>query len=447
MFSATFALMTSHNHCFSHLQAVKEQFRRVANLYFLIIGIIMAVGWYSHSFDSAISPWTTLGPLAIVISFSLLQEGTADYGRHKSDAATNNYPCVILQRAEEIDDSDGHEIRDETINHGDDVAVDLRKAYFVPHSKNPETPTTSSKLETVKIAYERIARKDIRAGNLVLVRNREMVPADIILLASSSENGSAYIETSSIDGETNLKLRTSPHLPKNVLQVVRNQSSRALDERDDQPIIAETLEQATRRVTRLSALAYPNGKCVLENPLNAPAGGEEVAEEPRKASSFLKRVSQQGGAMMKDVRQHMEVAFSADEGSVEVESVIEEQETYISALKSESPNASVNTYSGVLTMPPVELGGPGVDIPLNADNMLLRGAVLRNTEWVIGLACFTGTDTKLVQNSFDTPSKFSQLDKLMNWTVLCIVCIMICCIAALATLATINTNKYFDNMW
>lgn len=424
-------------------------------MYFLIIGIIMAIGWYTEAFDSAISPWTTLGPLAIVISFSLLQEGTADYGRHKSDAATNNYPCVILQRSDVIDESEGKIKRDETINHGEDVAVDLRKAYFLPHSltKDPSTPTTSAKTETVKIAFESVARKDIRAGNLVLVRNRDMVPADIVLLASSSENGSAYIETSSIDGETNLKLRTSPHLPKNVLQIVRNQSSRDLAaENDDEPIITEDLEQATRRVTRLSALAYPNGKSVLENPLNAPpAGNERVLEEPRKRpSSFLRRVSQKGGEMIKDAVRQAEHAFSSpdsDGSEVDTESIIRGQETYIAALTSESPNASVNTYSGVLTMPPVEVGGPGIDIPLNAENMLLRGAVLRNTEWVIGLACFTGTDTKLVQNSFETPSKFSQLDKLMNWTVLCILCIMIACITVLATLSTINNNRYFDNMW
>ena len=421
-------------------------------MYFLIIGIIMAVGWYSDLFDSAISPWTTLGPLALVISFSLLQEGTADYGRHRSDEATNNHPCVVLRRAEEIDESEGHEERDLTVNHGEDIAVDLRKAYFLPHSKSA-TPTTSTTTHTIKIAYESVRRMNIRAGNLVLVRNRDMVPADIILLASSSENGSAYIETSSIDGETNLKLRTSPHLPKSVVQIVRNQSSRNLDAaNDDTPIITETLEQATRRVARFSALAYPNGKSVLENPLNALPGGEEVAEEPKKASSFLRRMSMKGGSIVKNVGHHVgealgEAFSSPDDENADVQSIIEGQETYVAALRSESPNASVNTYSGVLTMPPVEVGGPGIDIPLNADNILLRGAVLRNTEWVIGLACFTGTDTKLVQNSFETPSKFSQLDRLMNWTVLWILFIMFCFISTLATLSSLNTHRYFDNMW
>jgi magnesium-transporting ATPase (P-type) len=98
-------------------------------------------------------------------------------------------------------------------------------------------------------------------------------------------------------------------------------------------------------------------------------------------------------------------------------------------------------------MPPVEIGGPGIELPLNADNILLRGAVLRNTEWAIGLACFTGADTKLVQNSVETPSKFSQLDKLMNWTVKCIICLMAVIIATLATLNVVIVNKEFDQLW
>jgi magnesium-transporting ATPase (P-type) len=120
---------------------------------------------------------------------------------------------------------------------------------------------------------------------------------------------------------------------------------------------------------------------------------------------------------------------------------------YVAALKSEPPNASVNTFSGSFTLPPSSTGGPSIVVPLNAENILLRGAVLRNTEWAIGLAVFTGTDTKLVRNSFETPSKFSQLDKLMNQTVVYIVIIMITCITYLATLSTITINQEFDNMW
>jgi magnesium-transporting ATPase (P-type) len=272
-----------------------------------------------------------------------------------------------------------------------------------------------------------------------------MLPADIILLASSSEGGSAYIETSSIDGETNLKLRTSPHLPKNVLQIIRNERSTRQLTNEEGPIKVETLEEATKRITRLSSLAYPDAKSVLDNPANPTSTDDHAMEKPGQ-KSLLRRISV--GDMLKAVRQNVSEVFS-EVGDVEQdsESVIKKQAIYVAALKSESPNPSVNTYSGVLVMPPVEIGGPGVDLPLNADNMLLRGAVLRNTEWVIGLACFTGVDTKLMRNSVETPSKFSQLDKLMNWAVLWILCLMGIIIAILSTLNNVTVNRQFDDLW
>ena len=46
-----------------------------------------------------------------------------------------------------------------------------------------------------------IERANVCPGDIALIRNREMIPADVMLLASSSERGSACIETSSIDGD------------------------------------------------------------------------------------------------------------------------------------------------------------------------------------------------------------------------------------------------------
>mmetsp|Transcript_48484 Transcript_48484/g.73268 ORF Transcript_48484/g.73268 Transcript_48484/m.73268 type:complete len:133 (+) Transcript_48484:172-570(+) len=66
-------------------KALREQFRRVGNVYFLTIGVIMFIGQYTDAWNSSISPWTTLGPLGIVISVSLVQEGYADVARHRND--------------------------------------------------------------------------------------------------------------------------------------------------------------------------------------------------------------------------------------------------------------------------------------------------------------------------------------------------------------------------
>jgi magnesium-transporting ATPase (P-type) len=397
----------------------------------------MAVGTYTDLFQSAISPWTTLGPLAFVISVSLLVEGIADSKRHRSDNETNNAPCVVLRRADEID-ADEHIERDTSINRGKDVVVNISTPYFqTSNNRAPETPVSKTKTDAVRVGFQKIRRMDIRQGHFVFVKNREMVPADMILLASSGDSGSAYIETSSIDGETNLKLRTSPHLPKKLLKHLRDGTD--MDSIDEAPEVdgpgeIETLEQAAKRVTRFSALSHPDGVSALENP-NYKNGPENLETTESKRSFFASGLN----LMKESVR----APFHADQNNPAGDGGT----NYIATLTSEPPNPHVNTFSGKLTLPPVEAAGNCHDIPLGAENILLRGAVIRNTEWVIGLACFTGTDTKLVQNSFDTPSKFSQLDKLMNKTVILIIVIMILCISYLSSQAVISTDQEFQNLW
>lgn len=58
--------------------------------------------------------------------------------------------------------------------------------------------------------------------------------------------------------------------------------------------------------------------------------------------------------------------------------------------------------------------------PIEIENILLRGHVVRNTKWAIAVVLFTGTDTKIMLNSGETPSKRSQMDKQMNQEVIII---------------------------
>lgn len=52
--------------------------------------------------------------------------------------------------------------------------------------------------------------------------------------------------------------------------------------------------------------------------------------------------------------------------------------------------------------------------PVDIQMVLLRGTVLRNTKWVIGLVLYTGEDTKIIMNSGGTPSKRSRVERQMN---------------------------------
>lgn len=56
----------------------------------------------------------------------------------------------------------------------------------------------------------------------------------------------------------------------------------------------------------------------------------------------------------------------------------------------------------------------GDEYPVDSTMTLLRGTVLKNTGWVIGIVLFTGLDTKIVLNSGGTPSKRSRVERQMN---------------------------------
>lgn len=52
----------------------------------------------------------------------------------------------------------------------------------------------------------------IEVGDLIVINNREAVPCDVLIVGvdepiSQSPAGVAYVETKSLDGETNLKIR------------------------------------------------------------------------------------------------------------------------------------------------------------------------------------------------------------------------------------------------
>jgi len=406
--------------------SIKEQFRRNGNLYFLVMGALMFIGTYTQLFESSVSPWTTLGPLAVVMSVSLAQEGAADLKRHRSDSKTNNHPCVVLRRADDLKEDAK---RDKTIMDGNDVVVTLRRTMSGPKFSrktinNIEVGTID---QTVKMAFQCMRRMDMRAGDIVLVKNREMVPADIILLGSSGEKGAAYIETSPIDGETNLKLRNVPQLPIEITDAStpRNLSGKGNPKRHPQ---FETIERAVKRVTRISLLGFPHGVGASRNPKNPGYMEDSFIRSPTSARNTRRRFR----------------SSVPDQGTT---TEIDRNTTFVTSITSEAPNASVNTFSGKITLPPLPGNEASTDIPLGAENILLRGAVLRNTEWALGVACFTGADTKLARNSIATPSKFSKLDVLMNRTVVVILFIMLVCVVGLAVLAHAEHKRRFSEMW
>ncbi|KAL2904259.1 Phospholipid-transporting ATPase 3 [Bienertia sinuspersici] len=68
-----------------------EQFRRVANLYFLTISIL------SWTPMSPVSPITNVAPLSMVLIISLVKEAFEDWKRFQNDLSINNSLVDVLQ--------------------------------------------------------------------------------------------------------------------------------------------------------------------------------------------------------------------------------------------------------------------------------------------------------------------------------------------------------------
>ena len=91
-------------------------------------------------------------------------------------------------------------------------------------------------------------------------------------------------------------------------------------------------------------------------------------------------------------------------------------------VRSEQPNSSLYTYEATMTM---LAGGGEKELPLAPDQLLLRGATLRNTPWIHGIVVFTGHETKLMRNATATPIKRTQVERMVNIQILMLVAILI----------------------
>lgn len=156
---------------------------------------------------------------------------------------------------------------------------------------------------------------ELRVGDIVRVEGGGAFPADLVLLSSSEPDGLCYIETSSLDGETNLKIRQS--------------------------------KPETAALCTPTDIASLQGFLIAENPSN-----------------------------------------------------------------------NLYTFDGNL-----QCGGRVV--PLDPDQVLLRGSVLRNTKWVYAIVMYTGHDTKLMRNASKAPLKRTRVERMTNIQIVILFFVLI----------------------
>lgn len=201
------------------------------------------------------------------------------------------------------------------------------KRYKADKSANAVEYSVIRNGHIIKILSKNITKGDIfyiEKGNSLHLKITEQkigekIPVDTVVLSSSFEDGTCFIETADLDGETNLKRRNAP---------------------------SQTSEFNTpSRITRLI--------------------GKVECEQPNvNLNVFNGRLQ-----------------FSTTQISTQ-----------------ESSRSSIKYPSETQT------------ISLSMDNILLRGTVLQNTDYVYGLVIFTGLNTKIMKNLRKSKQKISTLE-------------------------------------
>lgn len=104
-------------------------------------------------------------------------------------------------------------------------------------------------------------------------------------------------------------------------------------------------------------------------------------------------------------------------------------------MECEGPNKRLYEFTGNL-----QLESAGKLEPIQSDQILLRGAQLRNTEWIYGLVIYSGHDSKLLQNASRAPLKRSRLDHVTNKQVcrLLVICRVVVWLRRISTYWPIN---------
>lgn len=141
-----------------------EQFQRTANIWFLIVSIFQLVPLDLNPASS----WSTVLPLCILLSITLLKDAHNTYNHLKKDSISNNAVYRYWNGIE----------------------------------------------------FGEIKCKNIIVGQFLKIREGEKVPADVIMVLTGSSENCIYVDNSQTTGESNLTQKKIP----NELQMICNES-------------------------------------------------------------------------------------------------------------------------------------------------------------------------------------------------------------------------------
>lgn len=336
-----------------------EQFRRIANIFFLSLVILQFIPKFVQ-----VSPALASLPLLCVLAITAIKDAYEDVRRHTADYRTNHQSVEILSRSiytnpnipkphstgltqRLIPKSFLHSQPDPQNPLKKKRWWSRRRKVYPAELRRPTPPDSISSNSAPNDSaqdeahhhghsdardFQATVWQDLRVGDFVRLKSNQSVPADIIICSTSdTEENVCFIETKNLDGETNLKSRHA--LP--ALSHLRTAHDCANPSHRKNRFIIENEVPNENMYSFSAAVVFPD----IEPDHVDPVGDRSPAREGHQS---------------------------------------------------------------------------GHRVPVDMNSVLLRGTVIRNTEWVIGIVAFTGPDTKIMMNSSGTPSKRSKVERQMN---------------------------------
>ena len=234
------------------------------------------------------------------------------------------------------------------------------------HRAKLDKEQNSDEIETYRDnSWVFVKSGELQMGEIVEVKKDGIFPADLMLIDSNLPEGICYIETGTLDGEKTLKIKGSPNFTKGKFL-----------KKNDKPE-----KKATANNNDILGL---NDNC------------RKITESPTLKKSRSNNVAIENGE-----REHNDETNYEKIDTLMIEGIIQ----------CDLPNPSLYMLNGKANM---RINGIGNEFPLDAKNLLLKGARLRNTDWILGIIIYTGHNCKLMKNAKDPLIKMSSVEKLLN---------------------------------
>lgn len=109
-------------------------------------------------------------------------------------------------------------------------------------------------------------------------------------------------------------------------------------------------------------------------------------------------------------------------------------------IDSEAPSPALGAFDA-------RIDADGRSYSVNLDQLLVRGTVLKNAQFIYGLVLYTGLQTKYMLNCTDPPHKVSNIEHRLNRIILWVLLFLVLLCAFSATLGAIFQGVLGDDSW